>query len=199
MRFRPTLTVDVPDGWLVRESIELAAPDEGAYVTASVEGVDPDTTAEQVADRYRQAVAERLPEYEELAVERIELSPGRPAVVRKVRWKPPQDEPVAELQMYSIRAGRAIVATARGREASFDKLEPTLRDVLAATDVGVPSPSAGIVRRDGTSRTRTYDELEAGHMTTTIAEAFGLETAADDPEAETPWKEVRNSWARTKL
>lgn len=201
--FRPTLTAFVPDGWLVRETIQLALPEHDAYVVASTDLVPDGTTPEDYAGQFEQALAGGLPGYEQLTVETVELQGGRSALVRKSRWSPPEGEPVAELQMYVVANGRGIVSTARVPEKAFDELEPQLRELLAGIGVDGHGPAGGILRRDESARSRTYEAFEVGRLTTSPAKAFGLEATNGD-EAEgpdqgaTPWQDVRPSWQQVR-
>jgi hypothetical protein len=100
--------------------------------------------------------------------------------------------------MYVVANGRGIVSTARVAEKAFAELEPQLRTILARIGVDGHRPTGGVLRRDGSARSRTYEALEAGQLATSPERAFGLENV-DEPRAEQrpgePWKDVRDSWA----
>lgn len=204
-RFRPGLTALIPEGWVVRESIQLASAEQNAYVVASVDVLARGTTAEQYAGQYEEQLRRRLPGYEEVLVETVELPQARSGFLRKFRWAPPEGEPITELQMYVVENGRVIVSTARAAEEAFDELEPQLRDLLAGIGFGPPAPAGGILRRDDSPAMQTYEAFEAGQLGTTAARAFGLEPADGDREPEaTPdqvsaaWKDVRTSWQQVR-
>jgi hypothetical protein len=202
-RYKPGLTALIPDGWLVRETLELASPEEKAYIIASGYVAPPETTPEQYAKAQGDLLRDRLRDFEELSLEETTLPNGHSAFVRSFRWTSPDDERIAELQLYTVENGRGVVATARGLAAGFDELEPRLREILAGIGVGGASAGRGVLRRDQSARGRTYAAFEAGQLTTTMAEAFGL--AASSGNEETPldavataWKDVRDSWQRTR-
>jgi hypothetical protein len=201
--FRPKLTARIPPGWLPRETIQLAWPERSAYVVASTDAVAEGTTPEELAGQFDRALAEGLPGYEELSRESVQLPGVGSAVVRRSRWTPRGGDAVAELQMYVVADGMGIVSTARVPEASFAELEPRLHEVLAG--IGIERQGAaggGILRQDGSAKSRTYAALEAGRLTTSPAAAFGLESTNGD-EAETAsdqaraaWNDARSSWQR---
>src|SRR5215210_3674326 len=94
-RYRTALTALIPEGWIVRESVELASPEGKGYVVAAADVLPSPLTAEEYAERYGNQLRERLPEYEELQVETIGRGAGETAVIRSFRWSPPEGQPLA--------------------------------------------------------------------------------------------------------
>jgi hypothetical protein len=202
-RFTARLTALIPDGWFARESIQLASAEHDAFVVGSADVLPPGTTVEQYAEQYGEQLRERLPNYQELELEQATLPGGRPAFIRKFRWAPPDGDPVAELQMYTVENGRGIIASGRTAEETFGELEQRLRELLAGIGVGSAPPAGGIMRRDASPQSRTYDALETGQLSTTPTEAFGLD-ATNGSEDVTPeqvgaaWGDVRTSWQQVR-
>lgn len=176
-RLRPGLTALVPEGWFVRESLEFVSAPRHAYAIASVVTVKPAETAEQLADRHGRVLADRLPGYEELAVETVRLADSRPAIMRRFRWTPAEQDARAELHLYAVQGRRAILARGGCAAERFAELEPELRELLSGIGVGTPPSPVGVRKIASTPRERTYSAFEGGRLTTTRAAAFGLETA----------------------
>jgi hypothetical protein len=203
-RFRSALTALIPEGWIVRESIEFGSPKGEGYVVAASDTLPSALTTDEYAERYGKQLGERLPEYEELQVETITRGPGETAVIRSLRWSPPQGEPVAELHLYAVQDGRGIIARACSRAEAFGELEPKLRALVTAVGMTSPAPRVGVLRVEDTPRTRTYAALETGQLATTPARAFGFEPNAGEEaqgaedEVEQAWKQARAEWRRTR-
>lgn len=177
--FVPGLSVGMPDGWIARESVVLASPDEGSYVRVTSELVPDALTTDVYADRYGKQLRERLPGYEELAVETVEIAGGRPAILRSFRWTPPEREARAQLHLYAVLGRRAILARAASSVDRFAEIESTLRELLLGVRLGTPASRGGVFRAQSMPRDRTYSAFEAGQLTTTRAKAFGGEARAE--------------------
>jgi hypothetical protein len=193
-RFRSVLSVAVPDGWLARESIELVSTDERVYVAASVSALPPDMTLDQYAEDHSRQIGELYPEYEETGLDRVTLPSGRETIFRNLRWQPPEGDRLGEVQMYAIEDGRGILARACTPVDSFAQHEARLREVLSGITLGSASMSGGLVRRDDTPRSRTYDAFEAGRLSTTPASAFGLADAASNGKGDAESRDVAGAW-----
>jgi hypothetical protein len=180
-RFRATLTAPVPDGWLVRESVELVSAPQSAYAVASSVTLSPGTTAEQFAESQR-VLSEGLPSYEGLAVETVELADGQPAVLRSFSWAPPDGAARSELHLCAVQGQRGILARAVSSAERFAEVEPTLRELLLGIGLGAPASRGGVLRRESTPREQTYAAFEAGQLTTTRAKAFGIESSIGERE-----------------
>jgi hypothetical protein len=190
-RFKPRLSASVPEGWLVRESIELMAPDERVSVLATGNLVSPETTLEQYAEQVAAELREHAPGYEELSLETVDLG-GRPAMLRKLRWTPEGAEPVSELQMYLVADGRALAAIARSRG---EMVEADLRALLAGIQLEqLPRTEAAIHRLETTARRQTYEAFEAGQLTTTAAQAFELDSQDGQAQQPSGWGDARADW-----
>lgn len=188
----------VPEGWIARESIELASPEQQGYVFVSADLLPKALTADEYAEGYGKQMRERLSGYEELESENVELAGGQPAIVRSFRWTPPEGAPIAELHLYAVRDRRGILARASCAEERFTENEPRLREVLLGIDLGTPPSRTGVFRSDDSPQSRTFGAFEAGQLTTTRAEAFGLapSNGDSDGDAMTAWGEARDSWQK---
>jgi hypothetical protein len=196
-RFSPGMTALIPEGWVIRESIEFASPAERAYVIASAYIPPADTTSAQLAEAQGNFLRERLPEYDEVSLVETSLPHGGAGLVRSFRWTPPEGERLAELQLYAVANGRAIVLTARSPAEGFDEREPKLRELLLGIGFGGQGSAGGIFRRHDTPVSRTYAAYEGGDLATTAAQAFGLEATQDETSSEqvtATWKCARSTW-----
>jgi hypothetical protein len=203
-RFRASLRGLIPEGWSVRESIELVSPQQSAYVAAAADFLPAGTTIEQYAEQLGTELRERLPGFEEIALEQTGVPGGSRALIRRFRWRPPDGEPVMEIQRYTLENGRGIVCAARATERTFAEHESQLQQLLAGIGVGVPAPLAGVLRRDESRAAKAYEAFEAGQIRTNTSKAFGFEgangdaPARSDHEAAKAWNDVRTSWQQVR-
>ena len=187
-QYRASLTALVPAGWLVRESLELAAPGAKARVGASGDYLDEATDLDEYARRYAELL-ERLPGYEELGLEEVSGATGERALLRRFRWTPEGGDAISELQLYSLAAGRGICATASALESDLPSLEAQLREVLRAISVAGVAAPGGLVRADASPRARTYEALERGELAAARGNG-GAEVVPEQPR----WEEARAAW-----
>jgi hypothetical protein len=193
-RFQAGLTALVPGGWLVRESVELASPTGEARVAASVDLVGPETSLEEYAGMYGEALVERLPQYEEVRVEPIAHPAGGRALLRRFRWTPEDAEAVGELQLYTLAGGRGVCATASTTETGLARLEPQLRSILLGFSLPAGPSPGGLVRFADDPRNRTYAAFERGELATTLEQVLGG-GGSDGTEREA-WRSAREAWER---
>jgi len=109
--FRPSLLANVPDGWLVKESITLLSPDGRANVIASSEPIDPSINSEQYARIQGDLLQEEFPGYALVQFGELEVFGGRPGYYRSFQWLPPDQLPVTQFQLYFAEGGRGYTAT----------------------------------------------------------------------------------------
>jgi hypothetical protein len=127
--FQSPLSASIPDGWLVEESITLSSPDGTANVIVSDRPLDAPMTAHAYAEAHSDLLAD-FPEYQELEFVETQVFGGRTGYLRHFEWTPEGSERVTQIQLYYTENGRAYTATATTTTASFEELEPQLRQVL---------------------------------------------------------------------
>ena len=115
----------MPPGWIARESIVVAAPEQAGYIRVASNLLPSELTIEEFANACAKQLCKRLPGYEELAVETVQLVGGQPALLRSFRWTPPERDARAELHLYAVRGQRGILARAISSAAHFAEVEPT--------------------------------------------------------------------------
>jgi hypothetical protein len=127
-------TVPVPAGWVDRSVTTLTAPptDDG-YVPNVV--VTRETLCQGMglggfADGYANLLIDQVSSYRVLTTEHTEVD-GERALVRTVRWQLADEQPVAQLQAFCIRAGIGYAFVATAAEDGFAAAEPAFREVLA--------------------------------------------------------------------
>jgi hypothetical protein len=123
---------------------------------------------------------------------------GAQEIFRRLRWKPPDRDEVAELHRYLVRDKRGIVARAVCPAERFAELEPRLRELLASIAVGTPAARGGVVRTEDTAQSRTYAAFESGQLTTTRAQAFGLTPENGQAKASQVWEQTREAWQKAR-
>jgi hypothetical protein len=164
--FSPRLAAAVPDGWVVRGTVELASPELQARIIASTEDLPADATLDDLLQRHERALAEHFPGYEELGVERLSTASGVPAVLRSFTWKPPEWPAIGQLQLYLVDRGRGLVVTASAEQERFAEIQPALREAVLGIRLEAAGGGDGAVVRTGTGpRERTYAALDAGVLT----------------------------------
>ena len=128
--FLPQLRAAMPDTWVAKESLTLLAPDGGANVIASSEPLEPSIETDQYANMQGELLHREFPGFEEHELRETELLGGRRCFVRRFSWRPPDGEPVTQIQIYHAHGGRGYTATATTSTARFAELELQLRQVL---------------------------------------------------------------------
>jgi hypothetical protein len=202
-RFSAGLSIAVPEGWSARESIELASPEGTGYVRVTSDLLPAGLAADDYAERFAGQLRDRLPGYTELGAEAVQLAGGH-GILLSFRWTPPDRDALAELHLYFVREGRGVRARALSPAERFPEVEPKLRKLLLGIGLGTPAAQAGVLRTGSTPRTRTYGGFEAGRLTTTRAEAFGVGSSNGEhdpgagPAAAAAWKEARESWQKAR-
>ncbi len=133
--FRPMIVTPVPDGWYVKESVTVLAPDGQANVIHSSEDLDASIDTALYADLQGQLLMEEFPGYEEHSFVWIRLTDGRRAVVREFSWTPPDGVSVTQIQLYYAENARGFTATATTPTSQFPRFSRQLRDLLMNVSV----------------------------------------------------------------
>jgi hypothetical protein len=141
--FRPTLGADLPDGWQVKESITLLAPDGQANVIASSEPIDPDVDSHKYADSQAAMLRREFPGFSEYSSGPETVFGGRSGFERVFEWTPPDGVPVTQIQHYHASNGQGYTATATTPSRLFVAVESVLRNILHSVVITAPPPSAG--------------------------------------------------------
>ncbi len=128
--FKPRLAAKMPADWYAKESITLLAPDGGANVIASSEPLVPTLTTREYADIQGNLLSDEFAEYEQQSFGPAELLGGREALIRRFSWRPPEGEPVTQIQLYHVEGARGYTVTATTPSNRFAELELQLRQVL---------------------------------------------------------------------
>jgi hypothetical protein len=141
-RFTGSLSAPVPEGWLVKESLTLLAPDGFANVIASSESVDKTLTTQQYADGQGKDLRNQFPKFKELSYGPAQMLGGRECFVRRFEWSPPdrEDDAVTHVQVYHIAAGRGYTLTATARSVRFESVEAILISVLERVQISPENP-----------------------------------------------------------
>jgi hypothetical protein len=166
--FSPRISATVPDGWVIRGTIELASQELEARVIASTEQLPPDATLDNLLERHDRMLAEHFPGYHELSAERLSSPSGAPALLRSFTWDPPESPSVGQVQLYVVDRGRGLVVTASAERERFAEIEPALREVVLGVklEAGAVGEGDGAVMRTGLGpRERTYAAFDAGVLT----------------------------------
>lgn len=137
-RFTGSLSAPVPDGWVVKESLTLLAPDGLANVIASSEPVEEALTTKQYADAQGEYLRNEFANFNELFYGPAEMLGGRECFVRRFEWSPPdhEDDPVTQIQVYHTTAGRGYTLTATARSVRFEAVERILISILERVLIG---------------------------------------------------------------
>ncbi len=175
--FRPVISAAVPDGWHIRAGLDYSDPDGRIRVAVFEEPVPPEFTTEQYARAYGELFAGHFPGYREIrtTLDAVSLG-GLACVTRRLRWQPTDGRALVQTQVYSVVAGRGVVATASGAEADFAERHDQIDAALALVTVGPirlvsRSPAA-------TAAATTPERFDAGQL---VLEPAG-QYAVDEPE-----------------
>ncbi|SEP22369.1 DcrB-related protein [Trujillonella endophytica] len=134
------LRVRVPEGWSVRESWTLVAPDAQANVVVAREPLPPAVRTEQYAQGLGDRLGAEFPNYQQHVLTVVPLSSG-PAYARLFSWAPPGGARVVQVQVCATTPGTGFTATAAAPAASFEYLADTLDGVLRSLGFGA-APAA---------------------------------------------------------
>ena len=129
-RFLGEISAPVPEGWFAKGSITLLSPDRQANVIASSEPLDPSIDTTRYADVQGELLTKEFPGYVQHDYRQLELFGGRTGYLRAFEWRPPDGEPVTQLQMYHASGGRGFTATATTPSAQFAEKEFLLRQIM---------------------------------------------------------------------
>lgn len=131
MRFGAKTSADVPDGWDIRDSLTMTAPDRGANVIFSSDRLEQAMSAQEYAELNGQQLKNQFPDYSEIDVGEFPLGDGHPAVFRQFQWFPEDGEPVTQIQLYLTDSERGYTATATCLVRDFSRYQKTLLGLLA--------------------------------------------------------------------
>ncbi len=132
------LRAPVPEGWSVRESWTLTAPDGQATVVVSREPLPPGVGAEQYAQGQGDRVAAEYPQYQQHVLTVLPLTSG-PAYARLFSWAPPGGSRVVQVQVSATAPDTGWTATASTPAASFETVAGVLDGVLRSLEFGPPA------------------------------------------------------------
>jgi hypothetical protein len=130
-RFRGEISGPVPQGWFAKDSITLLSPDGQANVIASSEPLDPSIDTVRYAEVQGQVLNKEFPGFDEREYGELEVFGGHTGYIRAFEWRPPDGEPVTQIQMYYASGGRGFTATATTPSAQFAGKEFLLRQILS--------------------------------------------------------------------
>jgi hypothetical protein len=130
-RFRGDISGPVPQGWFAKHSITLLSPDGQANVIASSEPLDPSVDTARYAQLQGDLLGKEFRGFVEQEYREVELFGGRKGYLRAFEWRPPDGEPVTQIQIYHASGGRGFTATATTPSARFPEKEFLLRQIMA--------------------------------------------------------------------
>ena len=108
-RFWPVITASIPPEWFGKESITLIEPGGQANVIASSEPLSPEVQLDGYAEQTGRMLDE-LPAYKMLASEPKQVFGGRDGHFLRFEWTPEDGEPVTQIQILCVVAGRGYTA-----------------------------------------------------------------------------------------
>jgi hypothetical protein len=141
-RFNGSLSCAVPDGWSVRDSLTILAPDGQANVIASSEPLDESLTTELYADGQGEQLRDEFSNFKELLYGPVKMLGGRDCYMRRFESTPtdhPSDR-ITQVQVYHAAAGRGYVLTATARSVGFEAIEPILSSLLQSVLIDRENP-----------------------------------------------------------
>ena len=187
-RFEPRLAVEMPQGWIAKEAVELFRVEGGAYVVAAGEPLPRGMGLEGYVDRYSTELRRLLPNMEELSSEPFEMFGGRKGWLRRYRWSPPERPGVRQLQGYSVEGGWGYVVTATVRDDdSVDEAEGAVLELMR--DVRLKGHPASAAGRPYAAAGSPFDRFVGGE---------GFIELSDDAAASGAWKTARKGWLSTR-
>ena len=134
--FTRRISVGVPDGWLMKESLTLIEPMGRANVIVSSEPVHPTMDAEQYAAIQGDSLAREFSGYWLESFEAAAVFGGRRGWVRRFSWQPPDGVAVRQFQAYAVERGVAFTATATTPVTSSARFAALFEEVIASLAIG---------------------------------------------------------------
>jgi hypothetical protein len=189
LRFEPRLAVEMPQGWIVKEAVELFRIEGGAYVVASGEPLPRGMALDAYVDRYSSELRRLFPNMEEIDLEPFEMLGGRKGVLRHFKWSPPERPGVRQLQAYCVDGGwgYVITATVRDDEGAADA-ERAVLDLMR--EVHLKGHPIGDRGRPYITAGTPFDRFVSG-------EAF-VDISGGVAESENAWTIARKGWVSTQ-
>jgi hypothetical protein len=126
------LAGSVPSSWTHKEQVSFVAGDGRANVIFSSEPLAATVDAKEYAETQQSLLESEFPGFigrgqlEPFAIDGIEAS----GWFREFSWRPPDGEPVSQMQIYGARVGRGWTATATAHTADFEEFRQVFLDIL---------------------------------------------------------------------
>jgi hypothetical protein len=124
----------VPDGWADRTALTLIAPPApGGFAPNAVVTREPLCQGLGLggfADGQAALIRDHAHEFEVLSTEHGTLG-GERALIRTLRWRIGDAEPVVQLSAYCVRDGHGVGLVCTAAADGFDEAEPAFRGLLA--------------------------------------------------------------------
>lgn len=143
-RTRVSITLAVPSGWFYKESHLLIAPDGDVNVVASSEPLDPSMDSKAYAQAQGVLLETEFPgfwQYGGLQALHVDGSSGA-AWLREFGWTPADGEPVRQLQIYAVRTGRGMTATASTLACTYPRHRDSMIRVLRSLVIDAQAADA---------------------------------------------------------
>lgn len=128
--WRSQLAAWIPEGWQVRESLTLLAPEGHANVIFSSEPLDAGVDIWQYADVAGERIRHEFPGFRELGYGPATVLGNRTGIVRRFRWQPPGGAQTVQFQLYCVEGGRGFTATATTAATDLHEVGALLDQVL---------------------------------------------------------------------
>jgi hypothetical protein len=145
-RYVPELSTLVPEGWAVKSSITVLAPDGSANLITSSEPLGEEVTVEQYATIQGNILQNEFRRYREHSFVEAEVFGEHKGYLRHFSWVPAESEgqAVTQLQLYLVLNSRGYTATATAGTDDYLRVENTLIDIMSSVRIGIsiqpPSP-----------------------------------------------------------
>ena len=141
---RPRLRATVPDGFEIKESMTILAPDGEMNVIASGEPLVEELDAQRYAEIQGDLLEREFPDYEQLGFEPSPVFGGRPGYLRWFRWQPPDEGsvPITQAQAYYAFGRRGYTATATVPTFLLDRWRPEMEQIIASLELAGPDEEA---------------------------------------------------------
>lgn len=130
-RFEPQLSCLLPEGWFVKESITLLAPDGQGNVIASSEPLDSSITTASYAAIQGDLLRKEFPRYDEMMFIETKVFGGHDGYLRQFAWTPPDGVAVIQTQLYLKIADRGYTATATCPATQIARFEAQFSRLLS--------------------------------------------------------------------
>ena len=127
---KPSIQLEMPEGWFYKESHTVLDPDGRANVIVSSEPLDETTSIAEYTDTQGDLLRE-FPGFTQIGFEEIDIDgiPGE-AWLREFSWTPEQRSAVTQLQVYAVLDGRGYTATATTPSTDMAEFRRVLTGVL---------------------------------------------------------------------